>query len=317
MGYEINDIIGGYQLTSAFSNKGAGQCQWAFAKRDGKEYFIKMFLSPKYPLPSSKIDEDKKEKKKARCREFEGKQRKVIDLLKSRTKEGGNLVPARDFFRDGSVYFKVTEKIEAHDGDVLRAPKLPERERNLLLRTLTNSLKILHSIKLVHCDLKPENILISETNKGNYVSKLIDFDDSIFSRDSSVELESIIGDPRYYSPELMILNMGIEDHRKSVITTKSDIFALGIIFHEFWTGNRPGFSRDTYKYASSVVLSNDKLILDEGIPSWLKKLIEQMLSLSPEKRPSASEILECLKNKSHPKEVESRLKGDLSKKFKR
>ncbi|NJK84070.1 MAG: serine/threonine protein kinase, partial [Saprospiraceae bacterium] len=43
------DIIKGYRIVKDFSTAGGGLSKWSFAEREGKEYFIKEFLSPKYP----------------------------------------------------------------------------------------------------------------------------------------------------------------------------------------------------------------------------------------------------------------------------
>ena len=46
------DIIKGYCLTSDWKVVG-GMSEVAFAEKDGKEWFIKKFISPKFPTPDS------------------------------------------------------------------------------------------------------------------------------------------------------------------------------------------------------------------------------------------------------------------------
>jgi hypothetical protein len=43
------DLLHGYLLLEDFRVVGAGLSEWTFAKRDGRTYFIKRFLSPTYP----------------------------------------------------------------------------------------------------------------------------------------------------------------------------------------------------------------------------------------------------------------------------
>ena len=46
------EIIKGYKILEDFVVAG-GMSKISFAEKEGKEYFIKEFLSPKYPLPES------------------------------------------------------------------------------------------------------------------------------------------------------------------------------------------------------------------------------------------------------------------------
>ena len=64
------DIIGGYYILQDFIVAG-GMSKISFAKRGDTEYFIKEFLSPKYPVagaPGSPVSIARKQK---RCNEFE------------------------------------------------------------------------------------------------------------------------------------------------------------------------------------------------------------------------------------------------------
>ena len=46
------DIIGGYEILKDFLVAG-GMSKISFAKKGGTEYFIKEFLSPRFPVPGS------------------------------------------------------------------------------------------------------------------------------------------------------------------------------------------------------------------------------------------------------------------------
>lgn len=43
------ELINGYRLLEDFTVVGAGLSRWTFAERDGRQYFLKEFLSPTYP----------------------------------------------------------------------------------------------------------------------------------------------------------------------------------------------------------------------------------------------------------------------------
>ena len=46
---KAGDVINGYRILEDFRVVGAGLSKWTFAAKDGREYFIKEFLSPTYP----------------------------------------------------------------------------------------------------------------------------------------------------------------------------------------------------------------------------------------------------------------------------
>ena len=52
--------IGAYQLLSPFEMKDGGNCEWTFANKDGKTYFIKKISDPVYPLCLRKIEKENK-----------------------------------------------------------------------------------------------------------------------------------------------------------------------------------------------------------------------------------------------------------------
>ena len=204
------------------------------AEDSEEEYFIKRFLSPKYPIDGAPGSKKVKENQKLRCAAFERRHRRMIVDLKKSSKNSGNLVCPIDFFREGSSYYKVSSKIDKLDIKTEKIARLDEDHKYIAMLTALNSLSVLHSLNYVHGDLKPDNILIKATPKS-YSAKLIDFDDSYISGEPP-EANAIVGDQVYFSPETeLYIRKGSPELGKS-LTCKSDLFALGIIFHEYWTG---------------------------------------------------------------------------------
>lgn len=104
--------IKGYKILEDFKVAG-GMSKISFAEKDGKTYFIKEFLAPKYPTSDSPGSERIKEQKRIACDEFEKHHRDLNNAIgKCCAGTGGNLIYAIDFFRDGTSYYKVTEKID-------------------------------------------------------------------------------------------------------------------------------------------------------------------------------------------------------------
>ncbi|CAN5733702.1 MAG: hypothetical protein ACR2HP_06165 [Ilumatobacteraceae bacterium] len=93
-GEEIN----GYTILEDFKVVGAGLSKWTFARRDGRDYFIKEFLSPTYPDGRAPGSERTKAKKRARCATFEAHHRRIQEALAPLSAYGGNLIVTLDFF---------------------------------------------------------------------------------------------------------------------------------------------------------------------------------------------------------------------------
>lgn len=84
------------------------------------------------------------------------------------------------------------------------------------------ALDLVHSLHMIHCDLKPENVLVKSISKCEI--KIIDFGSSCFIQD---HLSSYIQSRSYRAPEV-ILGCNYD--------YKIDIWSLGCIIAEIWTG---------------------------------------------------------------------------------
>lgn len=286
--------INGYTILRDFVVAG-GMSKVTFAEKGGKEYFIKEFLSPKYPLPESPGSEKVKAQKRKACEAFENHHRELNKKIGSKVSLGGNLVFAVDFFRSGACYYKVTEKIDTSSLSCEEISRLPFDKIVLIAKSVCHSIRILHSLNIVHGDLKPDNILIKKTSLG-YSGKLIDFDDSYFSGNPPTDHESLVGTPEYYSPEQAAYIMDEDDEIPgNTLTLKSDIFTLGIILTEYFTGRKPILPE---KYGSSWVCveEGESYSFIRKMSDKLESLIRAMLSKKPTDRPTINEVFDALKN---------------------
>ena len=317
------EIIKGYTVIQDFTTAGGGLSKWTFAKRGGKEFFIKEFLSPTYPVEGSPGSAEIKKKKKEQCKIFEGHHKSLMAVLAGRCADGGNLIVTKDFFRNGSKYYKVTEKVEVASLQVEDIVKRSLDERTLILKTVAHSLRILHREDIVHGDLKPANILIKRTETKNYTTKLIDFDNSFLSGNPPSDLEDVVGDMVYYSPELGRYVQGDTEIKPDYLQLKSDIFALGLIYSQYLTGKMPNFDQKRYNYPYLAVYNGVRLtVKDRGLPPKLAEFIDTMLLENPNDRPNIDIVFEQLQQKDFLEHESpepaisgssgSRLKGTLS-----
>lgn len=302
MTYKKGDKIGKYTVTRDFDSANGGQGQWGFAEYNGEEYFIKKFLSPVYPELKAPGSEKGKQKKKDKCEEFARKQLAMMKALKS-CGDGGLVVKTTDFFKHGnefgSHYFKISQKVDTSNLSN-EVHNLDWKKRLFIMLTSVGALRILHKNSIIHLDLKPDNILIQEW-EGKLIAKIIDFDSSIIEGDSTPS-EELVGDLLYLSPEFA---KHINTHgEESPLTKKSDVFSLGLVFCQYWTGRLPSFS-DKYHYPYEALLNGEKLKLPRKFSSKIKEeelvekavfdLIERMLILEPHIRVSIDEVHENLK----------------------
>jgi len=286
------ETINGYKILKD-SIPAGGKGEISFARKDGKEYFIKVFLDYKYPIDGAPGSPRIKEEKRKKCKRFEQHQKELNDRIATKCAIGGNLVYAIDFFRSGTCYYKVNEKIDIVSLKPKDVAKLPKDKILILLKTVTHSLKILHDLGIVHGDLKPDNIIIKKTETGGYTTKLIDFDDSYFSGNPPDYLE-IVGTPDYYSPELLAYIKNNGKCKPKDLTTKSDIFTLGIIFMEYLSGVKPTINTRYSSVAQSVTDGN--IIKVTGFPIKICNLLNAMLQNDMDKRPNISQVFDALKS---------------------
>ncbi|MCL2932271.1 MAG: protein kinase [Trichodesmium sp. MAG_R03] len=302
MTYKKGDKIGKYIVTRDFDSTNGGQGQWGFAEYNGEQYFIKKFLNPVYPEVKAPGSQKGKQKKKGKCKEFERKHLGMMQALKS-CGDGGLVVKTTDFFKCGnefgSHYFKVSQKVDTSNlsNEIYN---LDWKKRLFIMLTSAGALKMLHNNGIIHLDLKPDNILIQEWEE-KLIAKIIDFDSSIIEGYSTPS-EELAGDPLYLSPEFA---KHINTHGAELPPTKkSDVFSLGLVFCQYWTGRLPSFS-EKHNYPYEALLNEEKLELPRNFlisteeekltEKTIFQLIERMLILDPHTRISINEAHDNLK----------------------
>ena len=296
-----NDVINGYRILEDFKVAG-GMSKIAFAVKEGKAYFIKEFLSPKYPTADSPGSEKIKKQKREACEAFERHHLRINRLIAEKAMlASGNLVYAVDFFRHEASYYKVNERIDTSSLSIEEISRLPMENKLIIAKAICHSLRVLHDIRIVHGDLKPDNILIKKTAGDKYTGKLIDFDDSYFSGNPPLDKSALVGTQEYYSPELAAYIMAeAEEADGDTLTLASDIFALGIILCEYFTGTKP--KTHSGRPIWEAVVAGESLSFAKVLPEEIDALLHAMLSLDRADRPSIDEVFGVLKDKKDRKE---------------
>jgi serine/threonine protein kinase len=281
--------LGNYNLIGSLTNQNAGYSVWGFAKKDGKDYFVKEFVDQKYPANDTISSPERLAKKIKACELFE--QRKKALYQKLNENSDGNAVRVEEFFRIESKYYISMRKINSLNWGVDDVAKLPLGEIKRLCAIIAHGVASLHKGNLIHADLKPDNILFMKTSKGYTTAKIIDFDSGFLESDPPGPGETIVGDFHYFSPEACRSIWGEEVK----LTCKMDIFALGVLFHQYFYGNLPGFNTKISSYSGEAAAKGDILQVSDTIPKDVRKLLKKMLDNNPEKRPTAIEVYNSLR----------------------
>ena len=142
-----------------------------------------------------------------------------------------------------------------------------------IARQLCSGVAAAHERGIMHRDIKPENVMID----GRGQVRITDFGLAA-SEDSIASTHVREGTPRYMAPEQL---SGRE------VTTRSDVYSLGIVLCELFTGCRP--SSATAEAAGqdegqTLELPFADIELDPGV----EELIRACLSPDPEQRPASA-----------------------------
>lgn len=280
--------INGYNLITPLTCNKSGFSKWGFAEKDGRQYFIKEFISPVYPVKQELLSQAQIASKIKICKEFEQEKSRLYRAICECA--NGNIVPVLQFFRNESHYYIVTERINARTLSVSEIMSMTDSQKMIITKIIVYSLALLHSKGIIHGDIKPDNVLFSRTPNGIYTAKLIDFDSSFFEDAVPENGEDYQGDLVYFAPESYLYMTGETDK----ITTKADVFALGMMLHLFWSGKLPYIDNNEYDYVFEAVLNGTKPLIYKTIPRPVAVIINQMLERDADSRPSLNAVFMAL-----------------------
>ena len=184
-------------------------------------------------------------------------------------------------------------------------PQLSFEEIYSLFRDITSGVSYLHASNYVHRDLKPNNCLLHREG-GKLTCLISDF--------GEVQPEHVVrnstgstGTISYCAPEVLKMDAS---GQYGNFTTKSDMFSLGMILYFMC------FNRLPYQGANAIQeeLEDIELLRAEitdwqgfrderkerpDLPPKLYTLLKKLLSLDPNERPSANEVLVAMKSETY------------------
>jgi serine/threonine protein kinase len=137
-----------------------------------------------------------------------------------------------------------------------------------------------HAGGVIHRDLKPENLFLTAEADGGERLKILDFGIArSIERDAYLTLEGEgVGSPGYMSPEQL--------RDASSVDARSDIWALGVVMYELFSGTPPFHAKSSLELCAQVL--NDPIeplsAIRRDLPAELTAVVDRCLQRDPNKR---------------------------------
>jgi serine/threonine protein kinase/Tol biopolymer transport system component len=278
--------LGPYEVVAPLGVGGMGEVYRAHDARLGRDVAVKV-------LPAALASDAD------RLRRFEQEARATSAL------NHPNILAIHDLGTHDGAPYVVSELLE---GETLRerigATALPLRKAVDYGSQIARGLAAAHEKGIVHRDLKPDNLFITKDGRAKILdfglAKLVGGDMLTEGETNTAGLAKgtdagkVLGTVGYMSPEQV---------RAQPVDHRSDIFSLGAVLYEMFSGKR-AFRGASAVETMNAILKEDPPSLSETnrqLPPGLERIVSHCLEKSPEERfQSARDIAFDLEHVSSP-----------------
>lgn len=211
----IGSTLGSYRVSELLGKGGMGYVFRAEHVKLGREVALKLLRS------------DYAKRRDAVARFFQ--EARTVNRVRHR-----NIVDVTDFVElDDGTTFIIMELLSGTSLGKWSRTGVDMPRALAVLVQICDGLAAAHQVGVVHRDLKPDNVIIVPTSDGAELVKLLDFGVAkLLNRDDEdlgvqTAAGSVIGTPAYMSPE---------QAGGMVVDARSDIYSLGAIMYELFSG---------------------------------------------------------------------------------
>ncbi len=265
----VDRVLGSYRLLEVIGRGGMGTVYRAEHVKLGRDVALKLLRS------------DYAQRRDAVARFFQ--EARAVNRIRHR-----NIVDVTDFVElDGGTTFIIMELLEGESlSKLMRTPGALDATRALnILIQICDGLAAAHDVRIVHRDLKPDNVVVTRTSDSGDLVKLLDFGVAklLQQQEEDVGLKtaagSVIGTPAFMSPEQA---GGLS------VDARSDVYSLGAIMYEMFTG-QPVFKARSFgeyvrRHLNDVPIPPSQTPRGGHVQPRLETIIMRCLEKSPEKR---------------------------------
>jgi predicted Ser/Thr protein kinase len=187
-----------------------------------------------------------------------------------------NVARVYDIGEADGLAFITMEYVDGEDlASVLRRMGRPSRDKALeIARQLCVGLAAAHEHGVLHRDLKPSNVMID----GRGRVRIMDFGLAALA-DDAARGDEIVGTPAYMAPEQLA---------GGSVTTQSDIYSLGLVLYEIFTGRRAHEAADRAELArqhATGSISTPSSVVGDMDPV-VERVLMRCLESDPRLRPA-------------------------------
>lgn len=185
------------------------------------------------------------------------------------------------------------------DGETLRdrmRAGLTSAESLEITCQIATALQAAHAAGIVHRDIKPENIMLRQDG----LVKVLDFGLAKLTEadDQPIDANAPLASRLQTSPGLImgtVAYMSPEQARGQAVDSRTDLWSLGVVFHEMLTGESPFDGESVTELVTSILRTDAGTISTDKLPAELRPICTKSLAKNKEVRyQSAHDLLQDL-----------------------